>query len=294
MNGLSNKISDFQQYLLIDKKYSNNTIASYKRDLVKFETYINKPINDITELDIKTYLKRIHEELDERSISRNVSAIRTFYKFLMIEKYITINPMENIDMPKTGKYLPTVLTEQEIDSLLEIKLTDAFSFRNKAMLELMYATGLRVSELVNLHIHDINLEMAVVRTMGKGSKERIIPIGDYSLKFLSIYLNEYRDKMIKKEYNDYLFLNNHGKQMTRQGFFKILKQLADEKNIQTHFSPHTLRHSFATHLLNHGADLRTIQELLGHSDIATTQIYTHVSNEQLRDNYDISHPHSKE
>ena len=200
--------------------------------------------------------------------------------------------MRKLSLTIQWKKLPNTLDEEDIDKLLKIKLNDAFSYRNKAMLELMYATGLRVSELVNLKIHDIDLDMALVQTMGKGNKERIIPIGDYALYYIKEYLINYRDSMLKKEYNDYLFLNNHGKKMTRQGFFKILQKLAKENEIKKDFSPHTLRHSFATHLLNHGADLRSIQELLGHSDISTTQIYTHVSNRQLRENYDEFHPHS--
>lgn len=287
------EIELFANYLLIDKKYSNNTIESYKRDLVKFDKFCNKKITSITEVDIKKYLKELTNENEEKtSVARNISSLRTFYKFLMIEKIVSNDPMENIELPKLSKRLPNTLDEEDINKLLDIKLIDEFSIRNKAMLELMYATGLRVSELVNLKIHDINLDMALVKTLGKGSKERIIPIGDYALYYLKEYMINYRSSMLKKEYNDYLFLNNHGKQMTRQGFFKILKKIAQENDIKKDFSPHTLRHSFATHLLNHGADLRSIQELLGHSDISTTQIYTHVSNKQLRNNYDEFHPHS--
>lgn len=287
------EISLFCNYLLIDKKYSSNTIASYKRDLLKLDSFLNKDIKKITEDDIKKYLKYLTESKEsKKTIARNISALRSFYKFLMIEKIVKNNPMENIELPRLNKALPKTLDEEDIDKLLDINLVDAFSYRNKAMLELMYATGLRVSELTNLKVHDVDFDMALLRTMGKGSKERIIPIGDYALEYLKKYLLEYRSTMLKKEYNDYLFLNNHGKQMTRQGFFKILRKLADEKGIDKDFSPHTLRHSFATHLLNHGADLRSIQELLGHSDIATTQIYTHVSNRQLRENYDEYHPHS--
>ena len=160
------------------------------------------------------------------------------------------------------------------------------------MLELMYSSGLRVSELINVKIHDIDTSNCIIRIMGKGSKERIVPLGDYAIRYIELYLKEYREKLIKKELNDYLFLNNHGTKMTRQGFFKILKALAKEKNIKTEFSPHTLRHSFATHLLNGGADLRSIQEMLGHSDISTTQIYTHVSKEKLKENYNNFHPHA--
>lgn len=288
------EIDLFCNYLLIDKKYSSNTIESYRRDLTKFANYINKNIEKITESDVREYLKDLtnHEE-SKKTISRNISCLRSFYKFLIIEKIVTTNIMENIELPKLDKTLPKILDEEDIDKLLDIKLTDNFSYRNKAMIELMYATGLRVSELVNLKVHDIYLDMALVRTIGKGSKERIIPMGDYALYYLNEYIQNYRDSMLKKEYNDYLFLNNHGKQMTRQGFFKILKQIAIDNGVKKDFSPHTLRHSFATHLLNHGADLRSIQELLGHSDISTTQIYTHVSNKQLRENYDDFHPHSR-
>ena len=160
------------------------------------------------------------------------------------------------------------------------------------MLELMYATGLRVSELVNLELNDIDFYTDTVRTLGKGSKERIIPLGDYAKEALRIYIEDHRPKMLKRTPNNYVFVNNHGNKMTRQGFFKILKKLAKEKEIKTPFSPHTLRHSFATHLLNHGADLRSIQELLGHSDISTTQIYTHVTNEKVKQEYDDFHPHA--
>ena len=291
---MKGQIELFCNYLLIDKKYSHNTIESYKRDLIKFDEFINKEVGLISEDDIKKYLAFLTKENDSKTtIARNISSLRSFYKFLLIEKIININPIENIEQPKLDKRLPKTLDEEDIDTLLDIKLIDSYSYRNKAMLELMYATGLRVTELVNLKVHDIDLDMALVTTMGKGNKERIIPIGDYAVYFVKEYIENYRSSMLKREYTDYLFLNNHGKQMTRQGFFKILKNIALENGIKKDFSPHTLRHSFATHLLNHGADLRSIQELLGHSDISTTQIYTHVSNDKLRDNYDEYHPHSK-
>ena len=285
------EIDDFCNYLLIDKHYSSNTIESYKRDLIKFYDYNKKDIKNINKDDIKNYLKYLSDLVDERSIARNISALKTFYKYLIINKIIKYNPIESISSPKLGKKLPNTLSEEDINKLLDIKLNDNYSYRNKAMLELMYATGLRVSELVNLKVYDVNLEEAIVKTMGKGSKERIIPMGDYALNALKIYINEYRSSLFKKEINDYLFLNNHGKQMTRQGFFKIIKKIALEQGISKDFSPHTLRHSFATHLLKHGADLRIIQELLGHSDVSTTQIYTHVSNEQLEDTFKKYHPH---
>ncbi len=291
---MENEIELFTNYLLIDKKYSKNTIESYKRDLTQFNNFIDKKVTDIEDLDIKQYLKELNIlKESNKTVARFISSLRTFYKFLIIEKIVTKNPLENIELPKLNKSLPKTLDEEDIDKLLNIKLTDNYSFRNKAMIELMYATGLRVTELINLKIQDIDINMALLRTMGKGSKERIIPIGDYALHYLELYILNYRDSMLKKEYNDYLFLNNHGKQMTRQGFFKILKKIAVENEMEKDFSPHTLRHSFATHLLNHGADLRSIQELLGHSDISTTQIYTHVSNKQLKENYNEYHPHGE-
>ena len=284
------EIDDFCNYLLTDKHYSSNTIESYKRDLAKFYEYIKKDFKNIDKNDVKDYLKYI-SNLNERSVARNISTLKSFHKFLIINKYIKDNPMDSISSPKLGKKLPNTLSEEDINKLLNIKLKDNFSYRNKAMLELMYATGLRVSELINLKVYDVNLDEALVKTMGKGSKERIIPVGDYALSALRVYIEEYRSSLFKKEINDYLFLNNHGKKMTRQGFFKIIKKLAIEQGINKDFSPHTLRHSFATHMLKHGADLRIIQELLGHSDVSTTQIYTHVSNEELENTFKKYHPH---
>lgn len=287
-------INEFTEYLIIDKKYSDNTIKAYNNDLKKFKNFFkNKDINQINENSIRDYLKYLSKEKnDTKTISHNISTLRSFYKFLLIEKKVLKNPMEYIELPKTKKTLPKTLSIEEIDKLLDINLTDSFSFRNKAMLELMYSSGLRVSELINVKIHDIDVSNCIIRIMGKGSKERIVPLGDYAIRYIELYLKEHREKLIKNELNDYLFLNNHGKKMTRQGFFKILKVIAKEKNIKTEFSPHTLRHSFATHLLNGGADLRSIQEMLGHSDISTTQIYTHVSKEKLKENYNNFHPHA--
>ena len=291
---MNDYILNFCNYLLIEKKYSSNTIESYKRDLTKFFTFLNKDNLDIAKDDIHRYLKYLSEEhMNEKSISRNISCLKSFYKFLLIEKEIKENPMDEIEIPKLRKSLPKSLTEEEINLLLEIPLVDDFSYRNKAMLELLYATGMRVSELINLTLLDIDLDSAIVRTIGKGSKERIIPIGDYALHYVKKYIYDCRNNMLKKEINNYLFLNNNGKKMTRQGFFKILKKRQQEVGIKKELSPHTLRHSFATHLLNHGADLRSIQELLGHSDIGTTQIYTYVSNEHLKENYKEFHPHGE-
>lgn len=293
MDNLEELIDEFLRYLLIDKGYSNNTIESYRRDLIKFLKFNkDKKIQSITNDDLKEYLKALKlEGLNEKSISRNISCLKSFYKFLVIGKYTKNNPSEFLFIPKTKKSLPNILTEEDVLKLLDIELTDNFSYRNKAMLELMYATGLRVSELVNLKLQDVDLSQDIVRTFGKGSKERIIPIGDYAKEYLEKYIYKYRGTMLKKNNCEYLFLNNHGNKMTRQGFFKIVKKIAKEKGIEQELSPHTLRHSFASHLLKYGADLRTIQELLGHSDISTTQIYTHITNEELKKNYEDFHPH---
>ena len=289
---MEKEIDLFISYLLIDKKYSQNTIDSYTNDLNKFSSYINKDIKNIKKEDIINVLKKLQKEnLSNSSINHFVTTLRSFYKFLIINNLVKENIMDFISTPKREKHLPKVLSESDIDKLLNIPLNDAFSYRNKAILELMYASGLRVSELINLKVNDIDLNMALLKTLGKGSKERIIPIGDYALNYLKIYIKEYRDLLIKKNVNDYLFLNNHGNKLTRQGLFKILNKLAREQGIKTELSPHTLRHSFATHLLNGGADLRSIQELLGHSDISTTQIYTHISKQKLQKDYHQYHPH---
>lgn len=290
---LEESIKEFLRYLRIDKGYSENTISSYRIDLKKFLDYNkNKNLDSISNSDIKDYVKWLNKiNLNEKSISRNISCLKSFYKFLVIEKIVKDNPSESLFIPKIKKHLPSILSEEEVLKLLDIELTDSFSYRNKAMLELMYATGLRVSELVNLKLQDIDLSQDIVRTFGKGSKERVIPIGDYAKEYLEKYIYEYRSSMLKKSNNEYLFLNNHGQKMTRQGFFKIIKKIAKEKGIDKELSPHTLRHSFASHMLKYGADLRTIQELLGHSDISTTQIYTHITNEELKRNYEDFHPH---
>jgi len=284
-------INEFNSYLLTNKNYSKNTISSYTEDLNNFCDFIKKDLTKVVREDIKNYIHFLSEEnMKETSISRHISCLKTFYKFLLIEKKVNIDPCEGIVSPKLPSKLPKVLSLEEIDKLLDIEINDNFDIRNKAMIELMYSSGLRVSELISLKLNDVDLDMDYVRIFGKGSKERIIPIGDYAKEAISNYLN-IRNNLLKKETCDFLFLNNHGKGMTRQGFFKIIKKIAFQKNIKTEFSPHTLRHSFASHMLKGGADLRSIQELLGHSDISSTQVYTHISNEELKQNYKEFHPH---
>lgn len=287
-------IDEFIAYLTTEKNYSKNTKDSYERDIYDFCDFICKDVLLITKDDIKTYIRFLSEKsYNETTISRHISSLKTFYKFLLLEKKINDNPCEGIISLKKKRKLPKVLSIEEISELLNINIKNNFDIRNKAMLELMYSSGLRVSELVALKINDLDLISDCVKIFGKGSKERIIPIGDYAKRALEEYLT-IREELLKKEPTDYLFLNNHGRKMTRQGFFKNLQKIAQEKNIITDFSPHTLRHSFATHMLKNGADLRSIQELLGHSDISSTQIYTHITNKELQKNYEEFHPHGKD
>lgn len=288
-----NLINKFTDYLRFEKKYSENTISSYKRDLSKVDKYIKKDFKTLSKNDIQAYIQYISKEENSSSVSRNISTLKSFYKFLEINKYCKNNPVFTITNPKKRQKLPKVLSEEEVNKLLDINLNTDYDYRNKAMLELMYSSGLRVSELINLNVNDIDLMNSTVRIFGKGSKERIVPLNDYASEALKNYILYHRATLFKHGENNYLFLNNHGNKMTRQGFFKILKKIALENNIKTDFSPHTLRHSFATHLLKYGADLRSIQELLGHSDISTTQIYTHITSERLQKNYEEFHPHGK-
>jgi len=206
---------------------------------------------------------------------------------------ITINPCEDITGLKTPKTVPRILSENDINKLLDIELNDAYDYRNKAMLELMYSSGLRISELLNLEVNDIDFDMNIVRCFGKGSKERIVPLTDSALDALYDYIYVYRNTLTKNKSSNVLFLNSRADKLSRQGFTKILKQLSLKKGINKDLSPHTIRHSFATHLINHGADLRSVQTMLGHENIQTTQIYTHVSNNYIKEKYDDTHPRSK-
>lgn len=283
-------IEEYLKYLLIEKKYSKNTINSYRNDLNElYIFYKNKNIASLDKKDILKFIEK-NKEKSDKTLSHFITTFRGFYKYLEIENIIKENPILSISQPKTKKTLPKVLSISDVDNILNINLNDKYDYRNKAMLELMYSTGIRITELINIKIHDLNMNNCTLKVMGKGSKERIIPIGDIALKYVKIYIENYRSEFIKKN-TDYLFLNSRGTLMTRQAFFKIVKKIAKEKKIKTDFSPHTLRHSFATHMLENGADLRTIQELLGHSDLSTTQIYTNVSNKFIEENYHF-HPHS--
>ncbi len=284
-------LNEYLEYLNIDKKYSNNTILSYHNDLKIYLNFLKeKSVLKVQEKDVQIFLNQERQDKNSRTIAHLLTVLNNFYQFLLKNQYLSKNPVEYIELPKLKKTLPTVLSYKEIESLLDIELVTKYDYRNKAMLELLYSSGLRVSELVNLTVYDVQLSENIVRIIGKGGKERIVPIDDYATKYLTIYMNEYRPQLMKKQITNDLFLNNLGKKISRQAMFKIIQQIALKKGIRTHFSPHTLRHSFATHLLENGADLRSIQELLGHSSISTTQIYTHVSNQFKKENYEC-HPH---
>ena len=295
------KLSDKNKEILKDYKIEltaiklkkeDTTVESYIEDIYKYLEYIEKNKHIYNALDIDSnsiinYLSYLDKNNYEKStIVRKIVSIKLFHKYLN-EKYNIPDVSTKIDKPRVRRKLPNILTIEEVDNLLNIQLSNAYDFRNKAMLELMYSSGLRVSELVELKIKDIDLDNGYVKCFGKGSKERIVPIGELAVDYLKKYIYEYRDSMKKGYYTENVFLNNHGKKISRQGFFLIIKEIAKEKKIEKNITPHMLRHSFATHLLNNGADLRTIQEMLGHSSITTTQIYTNVSTDILKENYEL-------
>ncbi|MEE1371163.1 MAG: site-specific tyrosine recombinase [Bacilli bacterium] len=285
-------LEKYQIYLLtVKQKEEKTTVSSYIEDIYKYLEYMEnnkiKTALDIEYQNITNYLKYLdNNNYETSSIIRKIVSIKLFHKYLS-EEYKIKDVSSKIINPRLRRKLPNILTIEEVDNLLDIKLNTPFDYRNKAMLELMYSSGLRVSELVDLKLNNIDLDNGYVRCLGKGKKERIIPIGEIAIEYLKKYINEYRNSMKKGYYTENVFLNNHGKNITRQGFFLIIKNIAKEKNIDKNITPHMLRHSFATHLLNNGANLRTIQEMLGHSSITTTQIYTNVSNDIIKENYEL-------
>jgi len=284
-------ILDKYQTYLITVKFLNteSTINSYILDVYKYLEYLDKDYDSTNNDDFYKYLTYLEKEkYSIYSVVRKISSIKSFYNYLTEEEIYKVNI--DVERPRFYKKLPKVLTIDEVDKLLDIPLDTPYDYRNKAMLELMYATGLRVSELINLTPLNIDLDKQIVRCYGKGNKERIVPMGKTACKYLKIYLDEYRDSFLKGYLCDNLFLNNHGKKMTRQGFFKNLKIIANKQGITDEITPHMLRHSFATHLLNNGADLRSIQMMLGHENISTTGIYTNVSTEKIKENYDLYYP----
>ncbi|WP_277677980.1 site-specific tyrosine recombinase XerD [Gracilibacillus dipsosauri] len=289
-------VEEFYHYLRIERGLSNNTLQAYRRDLSHYYQFLNEnkkleKWDNVSRQDILQFLYHLNDTGKSTStIARTLSTIRLFHQFLIREFQLSQDPSLHIETPRTGRRLPKVLSTDDVEKLLSIEPKDKYSIRNKAMLETLYATGLRVTELTDLTLADLHLTMGFVRCIGKGSKERIVPLGDLAKESVEMYLEQARPILVSKKNTENVFVNHHGNRLSRQGFWKIIKQIAKDVGIEKEISPHTLRHSFATHLLENGADLRAVQEMLGHSDISTTQIYTHVSKSRLKDIYKEHHP----
>ncbi len=290
-------LKEYLSVLKLEKNLSDNTVASYRNDISSFLQFLeNKKIKDpegIKQNHIADFFKSLKViGLASSSAARYYSSLKSFFSYLYLSKYITQNPMEKISSPKLGKNLPSVLSVNEIDSMLSKPDTkDKLGLRDKAVLELLYACGTRVSELINIKISDLFFEDEVIRVFGKGSKERIIPIGRSAVSWINTYLKESRTLLMKKAKSEnYLFLNNRGTKLSRMGVWKIVERYAKEAGIEKEVHPHTFRHSFATHLLEGGADLRAVQEMLGHVDISTTQIYTHIDRDYIKQVHKDFHP----
>jgi len=287
---------NYIDYLIIEKGLSDNSLVSYSSDLAKYITFLEKNlIHDLNDVDTTVILAWLidlaKKGLSAKSRARHIITIRGLYKFLIAEKKVIKSPVKDIDIPKTGLTLPKIMTIEEVATLLDAPdIRKPRGMRNSAMMEIMYGAGLRVSELIALRLQDINLDANFVRVMGKGSKERIVPIGSKARTITQKWIKEGRSSHLKKISTPYLFVARAGKPMTRQSFWKIIKKYALLANISKNITPHTLRHSFATHLLEGGADLRSVQTMLGHSDISTTQIYTHISREYLIKMHQKYHP----
>ncbi len=293
----------FNNFLRTEKSLSDNTINSYNFDIGKFFDYARdvkliSSVKNIDESTVSDYIKflrksktKYQKSYSEKSINRFVSSLKSFFNFLLSEKEISVNPLENIETPKTARILPNVLTINEIDDVLsKTDIKTKLGLRDRAILETMYATGLRVSELINLEISNVFFDDGFVRVIGKGSKERIVPIGRSALKYITKYINDSRQYLRSNRSENFLFLNFRGGKLSRMAIWDIVKKYCKLAHIDKEIHPHTLRHSFATHLLEGGADIRIIQEMLGHSDISTTQIYTHIDKEYLIEVHKSFHP----
>ena len=291
-------LDSFLNYMLIERNFAANTRESYHNDLKRYLLFMQHcsiAMEAITAHHINEFINELSAiGLEASSMARNISAIRSFHKFLVIERTLDGNPAENLHLPKLGRYLPTVLTVHETLKLLEAPLIQTpqsnFFLRDKAMLELLYASGVRVSELVNLHQQNLYLEAGFIRIFGKGSKERLVPVGNSAIGWIGRYQNELRIGLVKKNSDDYLFLNAHGRKLSRMALFSMVKKYAITAGIEKNISPHTFRHTFATHMLEGGADLRAVQEMLGHSSIVTTQIYTHIDRSFIKEVHKTFHP----
>ncbi|WP_031515160.1 site-specific tyrosine recombinase XerD [Desulfofalx alkaliphila] len=290
-------INVFIQYLAVERGLAKNTLASYQLDLKQYTKYLGQQgittLTATSKKDVIGYLMQLQKSgRAPATISRRLAALKALYKFMLNEGIIALDPTVNLESPRLSQKLPRVLTFQEVEKLLnQPQMAQPAGQRDKAMLELLYATGIRVTELVSLDVEHVNLELGYVRCLGKGSKERIVPLGSVATKHVQEYLTQGRVKLTKgKKTEKALFVNQHGRRLTRQGFWKIIKKYAREGRIGKEITPHTLRHSFATHLLENGADLRSVQEMLGHADITTTQIYTHLTRSRLKEVYSQTHP----
>lgn len=288
-------VQKFVNFLEMDKRLSLNTLQSYRRDIEQYFTYLQEinlqNISNSNKTTVIAYLLYLQKKGRATStISRNLASIRSFYQYIAKNKMIDQDPTAELESPKVEKKLPQILSTQEVELLLEQpQCVDLKGFRDKAMLELLYATGIRVSELIQLNVPDLNLEIAFIRC-NKGTRERMIPIGSMAIAALKEYLNKSRPLLIQKSDEKALFVNINGGRLTRQGFWKIIKQYKNQAQISKDITPHTLRHSFAAHLLENGADLRSIQEMLGHSDISSTQIYAQIATNKIKEVYKKTHP----
>lgn len=295
-NTLNNDYLDnFLDSIWAEQGLSKNTLVSYEHDIKSFLVFLDHNKIDLLSTqysDISSFISmRFSKGISSRSNMRLISSLKKFFLYLLNHNFIKKNPTENIESPRNIKSLPHTIDIDSVDKLLNApNIKTRFGSRDKAMLEILYACGLRVSELVTLKLSQVAMESNFLRVMGKGKKERIIPINDYALSFLSAYLKDYRSSFISNSKTDSLFLSNRGKEMTRHSLWHILKKYATQVGIQEHLSPHTLRHAFATHMINNGADLRVVQLLLGHSDLSTTQLYTHIAKNELKELHCKNHP----
>ena len=290
-------LSEFLKYIDLEKNYSNYTLINYKDDLSFYLDFLNKENIDVLDSDykvIRNYLSYMYnKKYSSKTISRHISSLRSFYKYMLKENYIVKNPMTLISNPKQESKLPHFLYYNELETILNIPdKSTPLGQRDSVILELLYSTGIRVSELVNIELKDINLSTRKIRILGKGNKERIVLYGEYLKNLLDIYLNDGREKLVKNN-QEYLVLNKNGSGLTTRGVRVIIDNILKKGEIDFHISPHVLRHTFATHMLDSGADLKSVQELLGHENLSTTQIYTHVSNERRRKVYLSTHPRAK-
>lgn len=288
-------LDSFLDSVWAEQGLSKNTLISYEHDIKSFLNFLNINSVDLFKVqqsDINTFVSfRFSKGISSSSNMRLISSLKKFFVYLVSRNFIKKNPTENIESPRKIKLLPHTLDVESVDKLLNSPdLKTRFGARDKAMLEILYACGLRVSELVTLKFSQVVIESNFLRVMGKGSKERIIPINDYALTFLKTYIEDFRSEFLKSKKTDSLFLSNRGLEMTRHSFWHILKKYALQAGINDHLSPHTLRHAFATHMINNGADLRVVQLLLGHSDLSTTQLYTHIAKNELKELHCKNHP----